>query len=26
MVFPYHDEKEIPTGTCNRILKEAELK
>ena len=26
LVFPYHRGKEIPTGTCNRILKQAGLK
>ena len=26
IVFPYHRGKEIPTGTCNRILKQAGLK
>jgi len=26
IVFPYHKGKEIPTGTCNRIMKQAGLK
>ena len=26
LVFPYHRGKEIPTGTCNRIMKQAKLK
>ena len=26
LVLPYHRGKEIPTGTCNRILKQAGLK
>lgn len=26
IVFPYHRGKEIPTGTCNRIMKQAGLK
>ena len=26
IVFPYHKGKEIPTGTCHRILKQAGLK
>jgi predicted RNA binding protein YcfA (HicA-like mRNA interferase family) len=26
IIFPYHRGKEIPTGTCNRILKQAGLK
>ena len=26
IVFPYHKGKEIPTGTCTRILKQAGLK
>ena len=26
IVFPYHRGKEIPTGTCHRILKQAGLK
>lgn len=26
IVFPYHRGKEIPTGTANRIMKQAGLK
>jgi predicted RNA binding protein YcfA (HicA-like mRNA interferase family) len=26
IVLPYHRGKEVPTGTCNRILKQAGLK
>lgn len=26
IVFPYHKGKEIPTGTANRIMKQAGLK
>jgi predicted RNA binding protein YcfA (HicA-like mRNA interferase family) len=26
IVFPYHRGKEVPTGTANRILKQAGLK
>ena len=26
IVFPYHGGKEIPTGTANRIMKQAGLK
>jgi len=26
IVFPYHRGKEIPTGTCKRIIKQAGLK
>ncbi|RLA59542.1 MAG: hypothetical protein DRQ89_13940 [Epsilonproteobacteria bacterium] len=26
IIFPYHKGKEIPTGTCHKILKQAGLK
>ena len=26
LVFPYHRGKEVPTGTANRILKQAGIK
>lgn len=26
IVFPYHRGKEIPTGTCNRIMKQGGIK
>jgi predicted RNA binding protein YcfA (HicA-like mRNA interferase family) len=26
IVVPYHGAKEVPTGICNKILKEADLK
>jgi predicted RNA binding protein YcfA (HicA-like mRNA interferase family) len=26
IIVPYHGAKEVPTGICNKILKEADLK
>ena len=26
IIFPYHKGREVPTGTCNRILKQAGFK